>query len=231
MKSLDEVKGLHKVFEERYKYPIANAQQGSEAWFNLKLGVVSASNAYKAVAGKTTATRQTYMHELVAQVCTGQHPDIGSAAMDWGNSNEDAARASFEMMNDTKLTELPFVFKDNNFREGASPDAVDQWGSGVEIKCPYNSANHIAFIASDKIKPEYQWQIQYTMRVLDTDLWYFCSFDPRMKTKPLAIKTVKRDSEMQAKLDDLVPAFIEDMDKMLESVGVKFGDQWIGLNV
>lgn len=229
MKSIDEINGLYRKFEERYGHKIEGAQQGQETWFLLKLGVLSASNIHKIVPGKNGRYKQarlTYMHELCGQVCTGQHKDVGSAAMDWGNTNEDAARATFEMINETTLKELPFIFKDETFREGASPDAVDEWGSGVEIKNPYATENHIAFAASDIIKPEYQWQLQYTMRVCDTDTWHFCSFDPRMRKNPLAAKLVKREEEMQKVLDDEVPKFIKEMDDMLKVLGFKFGEQW-----
>lgn len=229
MKNLQDIQKLYQSFKNKYGYDIDGAAQGSEAWFHLKLGVLSASNIHHIVpgrGGKYKQGRQTYMYQLVAQVCTGMHKDFGSAATDWGNSNEDAARATFEMMNETTLTELPFVFKDESFREGASPDAVDEWGSGVEIKCPYASENHIAFAFDGIIKPEYDWQLQYTMRVCDADAWHFCSFDPRMKKNPFAVKLVKRDEEMQGILDEEVPKFISEMDEMLGALGFKFGDQW-----
>lgn len=226
MKNLSDIHALYGAFNDKYNHDIINAKQGGESWFFLKLGVISASNAYRAVAKKDSQTRLGYLHELVAQVCTGQHNEFSSAATDWGSANEDAARATYEMLNDTELKEVPFCFKDSSFREGASPDALDKWGGGVEIKCPYNSVNHIAFAVSDKIKPEYQWQMQFTMRVFDTDHWYFCSFDPRMKKNPLSAKLVARDDDMQKKMDDMLPDFIADMDSLLASLGFSFGDQW-----
>lgn len=221
-----EINSHLKEFEEKYNYKVIGAQQGSEAWFNIKLGVISASNASKVVAGKATATRATYMHTLCAQVLTGLHAEFSSAACDWGKDSEDAARASYEVMNNCKLTELPFIFKDSTFRTGCSPDAISENGRGVEIKCPANSANHMAFIATDKIKPEWNHQVQFTMWILGLDSWDFCSFDRRFKTKQLAIKTIARDSEMHKKMDDLIPAFIMDMDEMLMPLGIKYGSQW-----
>lgn len=218
-----------KEFEKKYNYEVIGAEQGSEAWFTAKLGVISASNADKVLAGKTTKTRATYMHTLCAQVLTGLHHDVAAKSMEWGSDSEDAARASYEVMNDCKLTELPFVFKDSSFRCGASPDSLTDDGGGVEIKCPFNSANHMAFIDSGYIKPEWNYQLQFTMWVMGVDSWDFCSFDPRFKVKPLAIKTVARDEGTHKKFDDLVPLFTYDMDKMLKELGVEFGDQWKGL--
>ena len=226
MKNLQEIQKLYQAFNAAYGMNIENAPQGSEAWFNLKLGVLSASNANKIVAKKGTQTRQTYLNQLLAQVCTGQHKDMDSAALSWGRAVEDQARATYEMQEDTEIVELPFVFKDASFREGCSPDGIDGWQTGVEIKAPYASENHIAFMVDGKIKPEWQWQMQYCMRILDCETYHFVSFDPRMRKGPIAIQIVDRDNEMQKKLNDAVPEFLLDMDKALGKLGFQWGDQW-----
>ncbi len=166
------------------------------------------------------------MSELVAQVCTGIMEEINSKYLDWGTQQEDAARSYYEFSSGHTVTQLPFVFKDNSFREGCSPDGIVTESKGVEIKCPYNTVHFIKFLTADEIKSEYDWQAQYTLRVMGAEEWDFVQYDPRMKTTPMHTITVKRDVEKQKKFDDLVPAFIEDMDKMLGKIGVNFGDQW-----
>ncbi len=123
------------------------------------------------------------------------------------------------------MTQVPFVYLDENFREGCSPDGIMKT-KGAEIKCPWDSANYVKFLVADKIKSEWQWQHQYTLRIMQTDSWDFVQYDPRMKKSCLKILTVGRDEEKQKAFDDLVPAFIEDMDKMLAKIGIKFGEQW-----
>jgi putative phage-type endonuclease len=226
MKTLDEIYKTLDAFEKRFGFPVVGAQQKSEVWFKLKLGVISASNASKVVAGASTDTRLTYMCELVAQVCTGIMEELNSKYCDWGNDHEDAARSAYEFETGYEVTELPFVYKDESFREGCSPDGFVTDKKGVEIKCPFNSVHYIKFLTEDKIKPDYMWQAQYTLRVLGADEWDFCQYDPRMKTKPTKVLTIARDPEKQKAFDDLVPKFIEDMDQMLKKVGVAFGDQW-----
>jgi hypothetical protein len=227
MKTLGEINQTLSSFSQKYNIPVNDVSQGSEAWSKLKLGVISASNASKVVAKKDSDTRLTYMAELVAQISTGIMEEINSKYLDWGNQQEAAARSSYVFAHDCALVELPFVFRDESFREGCSPDALLGDGSkGIEIKCPYNSVHYIKFLTEDKIKPEYVWQYQYTLRVLDADTWDFVQYDPRMKKKPMHIVTVKRDEEKQKTFDDLIPAFIEDMDSMLAKVGIKFGEQW-----
>lgn len=226
MKSLNNISEILTGFEKQYGLEIQKAQQGSEAWFKAKLGVISASNASKVVAKKDSDTRLTYMSELVAQVCTGVMEEINSKYMEWGNQHEGAARSSYEFATDSTMTQLPFVFKDSKFREGCSPDGIVSDSKGVEIKCPFNTVHYIKFLTDEKIKSEYAWQCQYTLRVMEADEWDFVQYDPRMKAKPLHVLTIGRDEEKQKAFDDLIPAFIEDMDRMLEKVGIKFGEQW-----
>lgn len=227
MKSIDQMMKTLNAFEQRYGLAIAGAAQLSPAWFGAKLGVISASNASKVVAKRDSDTRATYMAQLVAQVCTGVMEEINAKAIEWGRTHEDAARSHYEFMTGTQLAQLPFVFKDESFREGCSPDGILPAVKGAEIKCPFNTEHYIKFLCSDKIKPEYEWQYQYTMRILETDSWDFVQYDPRMHVKPMHILTVKRDEEKQKAFDDLVPQFIADMDKMLAKIGVAFGDQWV----
>lgn len=227
MKTLSEIQKTLESFEKTYGVSVSGAQQGHPVWFIMKLGVLSASSASKIVAKKDSETRLTYMSELVAQVCTGLIEEIGSKATEWGHQNEDAARSSYEFATGLAMTRLCFVFKDGTFREGCSPDGIVSATKGAEIKCPYNTVHYIKFLAEEKLKPEYQWQNQFTMRVMDAGEWDACQFDPRMRKSPLKYMTVPRDPEMQKVLDDKVPEFIHDMDKMLAKIGVRFGDQWI----
>lgn len=227
MKTLDSIYKTLDTFEKKFGFPVVDAQQKSAVWFQLKLGVLSASRASDIVAGRDTDTRLTYMCELVAQVCTGLMEEVNSKYTDWGNQHEDASRSAYEFETGLTVTNVPFVFKDDSFREGCSPDGFVTDKKGVEIKCPFNSVHYIKFLAEDKIKPAYQWQYQYAMRVTGADEWDFVQYDPRMKTKPQKILTVKIDPEKQKKFDDMVPQFIEDMDAMLKKLGVTFGDQWV----
>lgn len=230
MRTLADITGLLEAFEKKFGYKISGAQQQSEAWFKAKLGVLSASNAYKIVAKKDSETRHTYMCELIGQICTGLYKEISTASMDWGNQNEDAARAYYEFSTGLKLTPLPFIFLDNTFREGCSPDAFVNDKKGAEIKCPYDTTNFIKFLVSDHIKPEWKWQHQHTLRVTGAEEWDFCEYDPRMLLKPMKIFKAQKDEKMQKTLADAAPQFIADMDVLLAEIGIEFGTQWKRLN-
>lgn len=228
MKTLANVNELLSQFEEKFGLPAKEAQQTSEAWLTLKLGVISASNASKLVAKPGSATRETYMAELVAQVATGIMPEISAKPMEWGKDHEDAARSSYEFMTGESTVEVPFVFMDDSFRVGVSPDfLIEGKNKGGEIKCPWNSVHYIQFLTSSKIKPEWDWQCQMTLKVLGADVWDFCQYDPRMKKNPLKVTTIGRDEKKQKTLDDAIPQFISDMDKMLSAAGFTFGEHWL----
>lgn len=225
MKTLSKITETLKQFEGTYGIDIVNAEQGSEAWLKAKLGVISASNISKVVAKKDSETRATYMAELVAQVCTGDQEELNSKALDWGRAHEAAARSSYEFAADCKIEQVPFVFKDENFREGASPDGLLGL-KGLELKCPYNAVHYVKFFCNDKIKKEYEWQANYCMRILGAMEWDFVQYHPNMRVNPIKILTLEIDEEKQKTLDDAVPQFIHEMDGMLEKLGVEWGSQW-----
>lgn len=230
MKTIEQIQKTLQAFSNKYGVETQGVDQGSAQWMAIKLGVLSASNASKIVAKKGTATRDTYMAELVAQVATGIFPEINAKALDWGNDHENAARSTYQFATGDKLVEVPFVFADETFRYGASPDfLVPEKKRGAEIKCPWNSANYVLFLVSEKLKSEWDWQAQFQMFCTGAEVWDFVQFDPRMKKNPIKIHTLKRDEKKQKTLADAVPQFIADMDKMLEACGFEFGEHWARL--
>lgn len=227
MKTLADIDKTLLAFEKKFGLTVRGHEQLSPAWFDVKLGVVSGSNASRAVAKKTSETRLTYMAQLVAQVCAGAREESNFKQTDWGNQHEKAARSSVEFATGYKITPLTFVFKDDSFRVGCSPDGLIGNERPTEIKCPWDSANYVKFIVGESVKPEWQWQNQFNLWVLGADEIDLTQYDPRMKTKPLHTVTVQRDPDYTNQLAETIPEFILDMDKMLAKLGVKFGDQWL----
>jgi hypothetical protein len=217
---------VNNAFQSKYGINLQAIEQGSEEWMLSKLGVLSASNAQAIIAKADSLTRASYMSDLVAQIATGIFPEINAKAMAWGKDHEDAARASYEFAAGVKMVQLSFVFKDDTFRVGCSADGLVSDKKGAEIKCPFNTANYIQFLCMGKIKPEWKNQVNMCMWVMGIETWDIVQYDPRMKSKPLHIVTVERDEALFKTFEDAVPKFIEDMDKMLETVGVKYGEQW-----
>lgn len=235
MKTLADIDKTLREFEKQFGLQIRGAQQQSEPWFQTKLGVISSSAAQRAVSKRGTAKRNTYLCELIAEVCTGVIEEVNFKQMEWGNQHEDAARSSYEFSADVKFTPLTFVFKDNLFRAGCSTDGLitlpkhSAPSRPCSIKCPWDSANYIKFLVGEEVKSEWEWQNDFELWVLEAAEIDVAQYDPRMKTKPLHTVTVPRNPERQKRLNDAIPELIHDMDKMLAQIGVKFGDQWVRL--
>ena len=176
--------------------------------------------------------RQSYMCELVAQVCTGEIPEeMSFKQCDWGKDWEDAARAHIELELEIDVEVPAFIFKDDKKRFGISPDGIltklyKGKKTGLELKCPYTSKVFIEFATCDKIKKEYIEQCQISMWVTGYEQWIFANYDPRMKTKNLHHVLIERDQAYMDKYDRAEKAFIKDMNAMLDKMGVKFGQQW-----
>lgn len=226
MKTLKQIDQNILAFEEKFGFKIRGSEQGSGVWLQTKLGVVSASNAYRAVAKKDSDTRWTYIYELVSQVESGVTEEINSKYLEFGAQHEGAAKALYELTTKKTITPVAFIFKDESFRCGASPDGIIEDQHGLELKVPYTGVNYAKFFCSDSIKSEYQWQCQFSMWVTGAQSWDYANFSPNSKTKPFKNFPIKKDLEKHKAMDDLIPQFIFDMDKELKKFDVEFGDQW-----
>lgn len=224
MKTLQQIQTNLDSFSNNFGIDIPQDQGGTD-WLLMKLGVISASNVYKIMGKKDSETRKTYLMELVAQVCTGDSEELNSKYLDWGKQHEAQARSSYEFINGVKINNVPFIFKDETYREGCSPDGLLE-NKGIEIKCPYNPVHYVKFLIEDKIKSEYIWQAQYQMRITGAAEWDFVQYHPLMQKKPFKCLTIQRNEEMQSELNERIPEFISEMDSILEKIGIKFGEQW-----
>lgn len=204
-----------------------NVKQNTEEWRVAKLGVISASNISCVLAKKGTATRESYISELVAQIATGEMAQIDGPALRWGKENEQSARSAYEMLTGREVNEVGFIYGKDR-RMGVSPDGlIKGMPIGVEIKSPFTSKVHVDFLAMDKIKLEYVYQCQFSLYVSKLDCWDFCSFDKRFKKGMLKIHTIERDMGLFERFDNELPIFIEEMDKVLKRLDLSFGDQWL----
>lgn len=214
---------------------ITQFAQGSQAWLDCRLGVVTASEAHSVIkkgrGGKGySAERKTYMMKLIAEVCTGSSPELFGAPLRWGNDNEEFACHAYEARNFVTVEHFGLIYKDDLQRYGASPDGLVGDDGGIEIKCPFTTPVHLDTMLNGTIKPEYITQMQFVMWVTGRKWIDFCSFDPRMKggsDKRLHTIRIDRDEELMTTFDEEMPKFTEEMDAELEKLGYKYGDQWV----
>jgi exodeoxyribonuclease (lambda-induced) len=203
-------------------------EQGSDDWKMVKLGVMSASEAKEILSGSKTETKKTYIAKKIAQIITGVPVDeISAKALQWGKDNEPAARTALEMMKSERITEEGFSFKDISLREGCSVDGRYQLsGEYLEIKCPATTEVYVKMLCFDQIKPEWEKQVQFSMRVLDLDIYNFTIYDPRVIRQKIISKVFERDEKMQSLFDESTQEISSIIDKTLSECGYEFGDQW-----
>lgn len=191
--------------------------QGTDAWRLARLGKVTASRVAdvmaKGKAGAPSATRATYMGQLIAERMTGEPMEtFSNATMQRGNEIEPDARAAYCFLRDADVEEVGFVDHPRVLMSGASPDGLVGLQGQVEIKCP-NTATHIETLIAGappaKYRKQMLWQLACTRRA-----WCdFVSFDPRMPAHlRLFVGRVTAEASEITEMETEVAAFLRELD-------------------
>jgi putative phage-type endonuclease len=190
-------------------------EQRSEAWFQSRMGKVTASRVADVVA-KTksgySASRANYMAQLVVERMTNKQAEsYSNAAMEWGTEQEPLARAAYEAEVDVLVEEVGMIDHPTVEMSGASPDGLVGDDGLVEIKCP-TTATHIDTLMGEQAPKKYYDQMQWQMACTGRKWCDFVSFDPRMpEGLQLFVKRVERDDEYIAMLESEVATFLQEV--------------------
>ena len=180
-----------------------------EQWLEARRERFTASEIHKLMGKSSTGstlpkTAETYIYWKAACILSGMEKETFGRAIDWGKEYEKEAFLKYQNLT-FEQTEyfggekyLMFPYYDY---AGYSPDGVGIDSKFiVEIKCPFNSANHLLNFniknSNDlkSIRPEYYWQMQLGMIASHSDFGRFVSYDPRMPdSKKLYIVEIERD--------------------------------------
>ena len=199
---------------------IHNVEQGSEAWFQLRLGVPSASRFKDLLTptGKPSASSEKYMHELLAEKMSGKRFDsFDTFHMKRGRELEPEAANVFSFQTDLICREVGFVTNDSQ-TVGCSPDRLI-FDSGLEIKCPMHTT-HVKYLIDyykdGEMPQEYYAQVQGTMWIMDLEDYWFMSYHPDL---PNLIMNVKRDDKYIASLSAAIDKLLEELETNLTLIG------------
>lgn len=200
--------------------------QGSEEWFAIRCGKVTASRVADVIAKTKSgpaASRKNYLAELVAERLTGEAAHgFTNAAMQWGTDTEPQARAAYAFYADTDVQEVGFVVHPTIPDSGASPDGLVGETGMVEIKCP-NTATHIDTLLSEKIPAKYVTQMLWQMACTGRQWCDFVSFDPRLpEDMRIFIKRMERDEGRIGELSAEVAAFIAEVETTVSDLTRKY---------
>ena len=188
---------------------MSNEIQRSDAWFESKLGCLSASRVYDIIPGARggyLASRDRLMFELLAERITGRRTEkYVTAAMMLGIDMEPVARSAYEAAMGVPVTETGFHLHPTIPRFGASPDGLVGEDGLCEIKVP-NTETALKAWAGEDIDPRYQYQMLTQMACTGRDWCDYVIYDQRLPLElEIYIKRVKRDKlvvqliEMEAK--------------------------------
>lgn len=153
---------------------------------NLRIGKFTGSEIYKLMGAKGLGkTGETYVFEKAAEYLTGVpiKPEFTAASTQWGIDHEPEAIIYFEKATGLKIT--PGTTLENDLIAGTPDGTCDSFG--FEIKCPFNSGNHLKNLTITDaaglldLRPEYYWQIVSYIWLTGLKNWKFCSYDPRFK--------------------------------------------------
>jgi putative phage-type endonuclease len=197
-------------------------EQGTEAWFNIRIGKVTASRVADVLAKTKTSystTRDNYMAQLVCERLTGQKGEsFTNAAMQHGTETEPLARAAYEARYDVLVDEVGFVSHPTIEMSGASPDGLVGDDGLIEIKCP-NTATHIETLLSESVPNKYYTQMQFQIACTGRKWCDFVSFDNRLPTElQMFVKRVPRDDMYIRLIEDEIVKFLAELDTKINQL-------------
>ena len=196
---------------------IHDCEQGSDDWFKIKCGKISASH-FGDVLNKKTG-RRTYMLKVLAERMSGESMNgYSNKAMEDGIETEPLAREYYEQLFG-HVQQVGFVELSDYV--GCSPDGLNGDDGGLEIKCPFPNT-HIDYILKNKLPAVYVPQVQGNMWVTGRNWWDFVSFCPKIKDRPFWHIRVERDEKYIHVLSLEVDRFIADMKELESKITIQF---------
>ena len=196
--------------------------QGSDEWFAIRIGKVTASRVADIIA-KTksgySTSRDNYMAQLVCERLTNQKGEsFTNAAMQHGTETEPLARAAYEALKDVLVDEVGFVPHPSIKMAGASPDGLVNDDGLIEIKCP-NTATHIDTLLSESVPTKYFTQMQFQMACTGREWCDFVSFDNRLPEElQLFVKRVPRDDVYIRLIEAEIVQFLAELDDKINKL-------------
>ena len=192
---------------------VVDLEQGSDRWFQEKLGKPSASNVSKILTtdGKPSKQREGYLYELAAQIITGKYEEIyKNPAMEQGNEREQESRNYLEVVLGVNIKKTGVIYKDEKKLFLCSPDGIAENESfGAELKNPLGKTQ-VKYLLDGTLPSEYFGQVQMSLYVTGLPYWWFLSYVPLMN--PLMIK-VEPDKAYQKALAVELESFCSDLNQ------------------
>lgn len=153
-------------------------EQRSEAWFEQRRGMVTASVVGQLVTAKTVTianndTSRGLIASLAAERITGETEEsYMNRDMERGVLYEPVIRDRYAEVYGVEVQEIGFAVRTlpGGARLGASPDGLVGDDGGIEIKAP-RAKGHVVTVISDEVPANYMPQIQACLLVTGRAWW------------------------------------------------------------
>jgi putative phage-type endonuclease len=200
---------------------ISNAAQGSEEWFEARLGKATASRFNDVLAkikSGYAASHKNYAAELASERLTGRSaPSYTSQAMQNGIDNEPVARLNYMLKTGNDVEETGF-WQHDELAAGASPDGLVNHDGLLEIKCP-TILTHLETLKTKRVPKQYVAQVQGQMWITGRDWCDFVSYQPDLpENAQMVIIRADRDDEYIDNLEAEVEHFLDEVEKQIAFV-------------
>lgn len=190
-----------------------NVEQGSEVWFMLRCGRITASNFKDMFSKPSTLGFKKLVNNCVFEKLTGQLPDFYKS--DWMKRGNEVEPQAIDWYSENSLYDVTnggFFSKGDIF--GASPDAMVGTKGALEIKCP-SPHIYIEYLESGKLPSIYKWQVHGQMNVCDLEWVDFLNYHPAHRPKVFRVeRDEKIDNELNAQMMLVENIVLEKLEKL-----------------
>jgi hypothetical protein len=192
--------------------------QGSDAWFQAKVGYASASSFSDIMAKGGGVSRKKYLRRIVAERLTGKPSEsFSNAHTDRGIEQEPYARMALEALRGYVAEECGII-RHPKLMVSISPDGLIDLDGGMQIKSVIPTVQ-IETIEAGGYPSEHKAQIQGELWVSGRQYWDFCSFSPDMPEhlRVYAFR-VERDEAYIATLAAEIKSFLDEADAWVKKL-------------
>ena len=192
--------------------------QGSDSWFQDRLGYATASCFSDVLAKGKRLVRGAYLKRVVAERLTGKRQEgFSNQHTDRGTEQEPLARMAYAAETGNMIEQVGFI-KHPSLMAGCSPDGTIDDTGGLEIKCVLPTVQ-IETIEKGGYPATHRPQIQGGLWVTGREWWDFVSFSPDLpKNLRLYVYRVERDEEYIANLEAEVTRFLVEVNELYETL-------------
>lgn len=169
-----------------------DVEQGSDEWFKLRCGKITASQFRLCFTNQETKTFKSFIADKKSEIRTGKVKADGYYGewMQRGNLLEPVARQEYELTTFNAVDNGGFWTLGDYI--GDSPDGLIGTDGLIEIKCPKETTMD-KYIKNGLLPNEYKWQVYGHLLVTERKWCDFVAYHPSYE---LFIIHVERDEQI-----------------------------------